>query len=104
MSQQTPKRQVHGKLSANRFGVATQGISIATRAILLKEIYVTTLTKYIATQIKNKHREKVVTKKREATTKEETKTGSYVLTKLPISRQRDQFGPEFWGFTMQLMK
>ena len=61
MSRQTPEGQGHEKLGANRFGVATQGISVWTRTRLLKEIYVATSTKYVATQIKNKPREKVAT-------------------------------------------
>ena len=85
MSKQTPKGQGHEKLSANWFGVATQGISVATRTRLLKEIYVATSTKYVATQIKNKHREQAKTEKREATTKEATKTGSSVMTELSMS-------------------
>ena len=104
MSRQTPKGQDHEKLGENWFGVVTQGISITTITRLLKEIYVATSTKYVATQIKNKPREKVAIKKREATTEEVTKTRRSILTELSMSRQRDQFGPEFWGPTMQLMK
>ena len=63
-----------------------------------------TSTKYVATQIKNKLREKVATKKRKATTKEATKTGGSIVTKLSMSRQSDQIGSEFWGSIMQLMK
>ena len=61
MSRQTPKGQGHEKLGANRFGVATQGISVSIRTRLLKEIYVATSTKYVATQIKKNPREKVAT-------------------------------------------
>ena len=103
-SRQTPEGQGHDKLGVNRFGVATQGISVATITRLLKEIYVLTSTKYVATQIKNKHREKVAIEKREATTKEATKTGGSVAIELSMSRQRDQIGPKFWGSAMQLMK
>ena len=63
MSRLTPEGQGHKKLGANRFGVATQGIYVATIARLLKENYVATSTKYVPTQIKNKPREKVTTKK-----------------------------------------
>ena len=42
MSRQTPEGQGHEKLGANRFDVATQGIFVATRTRLLKEIYVAT--------------------------------------------------------------
>ena len=86
MSRQTLEGQGHEKLVANRFGVAT-----ITR--LLKEIYVATSTKSVATQIRNKPREKVTTEKREATTEEATKTEGYVMTELSMSQQRDQFRP-----------
>ena len=59
MSRQTPKGQEHEKLVANRFGVATQGIPIATRTRLLNKIFVVTLSKYVATQSKSKPREQV---------------------------------------------
>ena len=98
MSQHTLEGQGHEKLGANRFGVTTQGISVATI------IYVTTSKKHVATQIKDKPKERVVTEKREATTEEATKAGGYVATKLSMSRPKDQFGPEFWGSTTQLMK
>ena len=61
MSRQTPKGQGHEKLVANKFGVATQGIPVATRTRLLNKIYVTTLSKYVTTQSKSKPREKVTT-------------------------------------------
>ena len=57
MSQQTPEEQGHEKLVANRFGVATQGIPVVTRTRLLNKIYVTTLSKYVATQSKSKPKE-----------------------------------------------
>ena len=91
-------------MGANKFSVVTQGISVATITRLLKEIYVTTSTKYVATQIKNKPREKVVTEKREATIEEVTKTRGSIATELSMSQQIDQFGSEFWGSTMQLRK
>ena len=59
MSRQTPEGQGHEKLVANRFGVATQGILVATRTRLLNKNYVATLSKYVATQSKSKPREKV---------------------------------------------
>ena len=61
MSRQTPKGQGHEKLVANKFGVATQRIPVATRTRLLNKIYVTTLSKYVTTQSKSKPREKVTT-------------------------------------------
>ena len=84
MSRQTPKGQGHEKLGENRFGVGTQGIFFATRTRRLKSIYVATSTKDVATQIKNKPREKVATENREATIEEATKTGSSVAKKRPI--------------------
>ena len=61
MLRQTPERQGHKKLVANRFGVTTQGIPVATRTRLLNKIYVATLSKDVATQSKSKPREKVMT-------------------------------------------
>ena len=86
MSQQTPEAEGHEKLVANRLGVTTQGIPIATRTRLLNKIYVATLSKYVATQSKNKPREQVVTEKQEATTEAATKIESFVATELSISR------------------
>ena len=40
----------------------------------------------------------------EAMTEVETKIESSVAIELSMSRQRDQFGPEFWESTTQLMK
>ena len=40
----------------------------------------------------------------EATIEAATQTESSVATDLSMSRQRDQFGPEFWESTTQLMK
>ena len=62
MSRQTLEGQGHEKLVANRFGVPTQGIPVTTRTRLLNKIYVTTLSKYVATQSKSKPREQVATK------------------------------------------
>ena len=104
MSRQTPEGKGHEKMGANRFGVATQGIFVGTRTRLLKDIYVAISTKYVATQSKNKLRAQVAIENREATTEEATKTRSSVATGLSMSRQRNQFGLEFWGSTMQLMK
>ena len=64
MSRQTPEEQGHEKLVANRFGVATQGIVVATRTRILNKIYVATLSNYVATQSKSKRREQVATKNR----------------------------------------
>ena len=69
MSRQTLGEQGHEKLGANRFGVATQGIHVATRTMLLNTIYVATLSKYVMTlskyvtiQSKSKPREQIMTK------------------------------------------
>ena len=61
MSWQTPTEQEHEKLGANRSGVTTQSIPIATGTKLLNTYYVTTLSKYVSTQFKSKPREQVVT-------------------------------------------
>ena len=57
MSRQTLVEQGHEKLGAKRFGVATQGIIMATRTRLLNTNYVAALSKYVATQSKSKPRE-----------------------------------------------
>ena len=49
MSRHTPTEQGHEKLGAQRFGVATQGIAVATRTRLLNTNYVVTLSKYVPT-------------------------------------------------------
>ena len=61
MSRQTLGGQGHEKLVVNKFGVATQGIPVATRTRLLNKIYVATLSKYVATKSKSKSREQVET-------------------------------------------
>ena len=97
MLRQTLEAEGHEKLVANRLGVATQGILVATRIKLLNKIYVATLSKYVATQSKNKPREQVVTEKQEATTEATIEIESTIATKRPI-----------WtiilGSTTQLMK
>ena len=45
MLRQTPEGQGHEKLVANKFGVATQGIPVATRTRQMNKIYVATLSK-----------------------------------------------------------
>ena len=57
MSLQTPAEQGREKQGANRFGVTTQGIPVATRTRPLNTNYVTTLSKYVMTQSKSKPRE-----------------------------------------------
>ena len=104
MLRQTPEEQGHEKLVANKFGITTQGIPVLTRIRLLNKIYVTTLSEYVATQSKSKPREQVTTENKEPTTEATIKTEITVATNLFMSQQRDQFGPEFWESTMQLMK
>ena len=55
MSRQTLEAKGHEKLDEN-------GLGVATRARLLKIIYVVTLSKYVATQSKSKPREQVTKK------------------------------------------
>ena len=104
MSRQTPEAEGHEKLVANRLGVATQGISIATRTRLLNKISVVTLSKYVITQSKNKPKEQVAIEDYMLRQRPVTRTKDSVATELSMSRQSDQFGPEFWGSTTQLMK
>ena len=49
MSQQTPEAEGHEKLVANRFGVMTQYILVATRTRLLHQNFVETLSKSTVT-------------------------------------------------------
>ena len=76
--------------------MATQGIPVATRTRLLNTIYVTTLSKYVATQSKSKPKKISRGRIQEATIEAATKTESSVVTNLSMSRQIDQFGQEFW--------
>ena len=61
MLRQTPKAEGHEKLVANRFGVATQYIPVATRTRLLHQNSVATLSKFVTTEFKNELREQVAT-------------------------------------------
>ena len=67
MSRQIPEAEEHEKLVANRFGVATQDIPVATRTRLLHQISIATLSKSIATESKKELR-KGRDKKQQATT------------------------------------
>ena len=49
MLQQTLEAEGHEKLDANRFGVVTQYIPIATRTKLLHQNFVVTLSKFVTT-------------------------------------------------------
>ena len=52
-------------MGANRFGVTTKGIPIATKRILLNTNYVTKFSKYVPTQFKSKPRDQVATEYKE---------------------------------------
>ena len=57
MSRQTLEAKGHEKLVANRFGVATQYIPVATRTRLLHQNYVATLSKFVVKEFKKELRE-----------------------------------------------
>ena len=59
MSRQTLEVEEHEKLVANKFGVVTRDIPIATRTRLLHQNFVATLSKSIATESKKELREHV---------------------------------------------
>ena len=61
LSRQIPETGGYEKLVANRFGVATQGIPVATRTRLLHQNYVATLSKSFATESKKELKEQVAT-------------------------------------------
>ena len=104
MSRQILEDEGNKKLVANRFGVATQDIPLATTTRLLNKIYVVTLSKYVATKSKNKLREQVATENKKLRQRSVTKIENSVATRLSMSRHNDQFGLEFWGSTMLLLK
>ena len=60
MSRQTLEADEHEKLVANRFGVATQYLPVATKTRLLHKNYVATLSKSVAIESKKDLREQVV--------------------------------------------
>ena len=97
MSRQILEGQGNEKLVATRVDVATQDIPVATRTRLLNKIYVATLSKYVTTQFNSKPREQVVTANKKLRQRQRQRLKA-------LSRQRDKFGPKFWGSTMQLMK
>ena len=80
MSRQTPKAEEHEKLGANRFGFATQYIPVATRARLLHQNYVATLSKFFTTEFKNELREQVTTEDYMLRRRPATKTENFVAT------------------------
>ena len=87
-------------MGANRFGVMTQGIPIATRTRLLNSNYVATLSKYVPTQFKSKLKEQVVTGYKELRQRQRQRLKAMSQHKFFIH----QFGLEFWGSTIQLIK
>ena len=97
MSRHIPNAEGHEKLVANRFGVATQGIPIATRTRLLHH-------NFVSIESKKELRNHVATKSNRLRQRPAIMTENSIATKLSRSRQSDQFGPNFWGSTMQLMK
>ena len=60
MSRQTLEADEHEKLVANRFGVATQYLPVATKTRLLHKNYFATLSKSVAIESKKDLREQVV--------------------------------------------
>ena len=52
MSRQTLEEEGHEKLDANRFGVMTQPIPVATRTKLLHKNFVATLSKSVVAEFK----------------------------------------------------
>ena len=61
MLRQTLDAEGYEKLVANRFGVTTQYIPVATRTRLLHQNFVVTLSKSVTTEFKNELREQVAT-------------------------------------------
>ena len=84
MSRHIPEAEGHEKLFANRFGVATQGIPVATRTRLLHKNFVLTLSKSIATESKKDLREQVATKDFLLRQRPTTKTENFVATELSM--------------------
>ena len=91
MLQQTLEAEGHEKLDANRFGVVTQYIPVATRTKLLHQNFVVTLSKFVTTEFKKELKEQVVKeecmlRQMPATMTEKICRGRtfYVVTKRPI--------------------
>ena len=85
MSQQIQETEGNEKLVANKFGVATQEINVATRTRLLNKNTITTLSKFVAIESKNKPREQVTTEDCMLRQRPMTKTKNFVVTKLSMS-------------------
>ena len=104
ISRHIPKVEGHEKLVANRFGVTTQGIPVPIRTRLLQKNFIATLSKSVVTESKKELKEQVATEECILRQRSTIKTENSVATELSMSLQSDQFGPEFWGSIMQLMK
>ena len=104
MSRKIPEAEGHEKLVANRFGVVTQDIPVATRTRLLHQNYITTVSKSIETESKKDLRNQVATENNKLQQRPVTKTENSVVTELSMSRQSNQYGSEFWGSIMKLLK
>ena len=93
MSRQTPEAEGHEKLVANRLGVVTQYILVATRTKLLHQHSVVTLSKSVMTESKKELREQVTTEDCMLRQRPTTKTENSIATELSMSQHSDQFGP-----------
>ena len=100
MSRQTLE-EGHEKPDANRFGVMTQYIPVETRTKLLHQNFFATLSKSVITEFKKELKEQVTTEDCMLRQRPVPKTENSVAIELSMSRQSDQFGPEFWGSTTQ---
>ena len=101
---QIPEAEGHEKLVSKRFVVTTQGIPVEIRTRLRHKNFVATLSKSVVIKSSKELREQVVTKDCMLRQRPVTKTKNSVAIELCMSRQSEQYGPEFWGSTMQLMK
>ena len=95
LSRHTLEAEGHEKVVANRFSVATQYIPVVTRTRLLHQNSVVILSKSIATKSKKELREQVTTEDCILGQRPSTKTKNSTVTELSMSRQSDQFWPEF---------
>ena len=87
MSRQIPEAEGHEKLVANRFDVATQDISVATRRRLLHQNYVATLSKSVMIESKKELRIQVTTENNRLRQRPATKIENSVMTELSMLRQ-----------------
>ena len=85
MSRKTPEAEGHEKLVANRFGVTTQYIPVATRTRLLNQNSIATLSKSVTTESKKELREQVTTEDYMLRQRPTIKTEKSVATELSMS-------------------